>query len=141
LIVDFAAFLAVKATYCCQYFLIFLLAKLAHPLNFKIFGIYPSLPLMVFPFEAVEVREILWRDRANQSGSTPGKPAGKANRREGGGQSNNLSSKRSLFSFKPDKVKNCNLQFFCALKRFNLLGMAQNTQHCRYESLVLVYYC
>ena len=43
--------------------------------------------------------------------STPGKPAGKANRREGGGQSNNLSSRTSLFYFKPDKVKNYNLYF------------------------------
>ena len=43
------------------------------------------------------------------SGSTPGRPAGKANRREGGGQSNNLSSRGSLFNFKPDKVKDFNL--------------------------------
>ena len=55
------------------------------------------------------------------SGSTPGKPAGKANRREGEGQSNNLSSRGSLFNFKPDKVKDCNLKFVCALKRFHLV--------------------
>lgn len=59
MIVDFTTFLEVIATYCCQYFPIVLLAKLAYPLNLKIFGVYPGLPLMVFPVEAVEVREIL----------------------------------------------------------------------------------
>ena len=43
------------------------------------------------------------------SGSAPGKPAGKVNQRESGDQSNNLLSRMSLFNFKPEKVKDCNL--------------------------------
>ena len=69
---NFTTFLEVKATYCCQYLPIFLLAKLAYLLNFKILGVHPGLPLMILPLEAVEVRETQTRDRASQVTQLPG---------------------------------------------------------------------
>ena len=51
----FTAFLEAKANYSCRVWPILLHVKLAYPFYLRIFGVYPGLPLMVFPLEAVEL--------------------------------------------------------------------------------------
>ena len=79
LIVDVTAFLAAKATNCSRFWPSFWLVKPVYPFKFRILLVYPGLPLMVFPLEAVELIKNLRRDRGNQVAQLPGNRLEKPN--------------------------------------------------------------
>ena len=102
---DLSVIFAVLLWFIAGYFYrIISVILLLQPFFFVNVGVYPGLPLLVFPLWDVE-SVLEWRDRLSKVYSiTPGKRAEKTWRRGSRREASNAKSGKSLFHFKPEKV-------------------------------------